>query len=249
MVLFEKFGQHQPLNRQAERYAREGVDLSLSTLADQVGACAAALAPIHALIQTHVLGAERLHGDDTTVPLLAKGGTRTARLWTYVRDDRPFASGAPPAALFHFSRDRGMANPNRHLAGWQGILQADAYGGYNDLYRPARDPGPASSALCWSHARRKFFELADIKGNARKGNSVHDISPIALEAVARIDAIFDIERRTAGHPATALLSFGRGVARLAARRAREDVEAQSGRQGDQLHVHEGPLDGLYPLPR
>jgi hypothetical protein len=91
-----------------------------------------------------------------------------------------------------------MANPNRHLAGWQGILQADAYGGYNDLYRPARDPGPASSALCWSHARRKFFELADIKGNARKGNSVHDISPIALEAVARIDAIFDIERGISG---------------------------------------------------
>jgi len=142
MVLFEKFGQHQPLNRQAERYAKEGVDLSLSTLADQVGACAAALAPMHALIRNHVLAAERLHGDDTTVPLLAKGGTQTARLWTYVRDDRPFGGGAPPAALFHFSRDREMAHPNRHLAGWQGILQADAYGGYNDLYRGDRDPGP-----------------------------------------------------------------------------------------------------------
>jgi transposase len=188
-------GQHQPLNRQAERYAREGVDLSLSTLADQVGACAAALEPIHALIRNHVLQAERLHGDDTTVPLLAKGGTRTARLWTYVRDDRPFAGGAPPAALFHFSRDREMAHPNRHLAGWQGILQADAYGGYNDLYRGDRDPGPVSSALCWSHARRKFFELADIKGNVQKGKPAHDMSPVALEAVARIDAIFDIERQ------------------------------------------------------
>ncbi|MEZ5722119.1 MAG: IS66 family transposase, partial [Paracoccaceae bacterium] len=153
-ILFEKFGQHQPLNRQAERYAREGVDLSLSTLADQVGACAAALEPIHGLIRAHVLAAERLHGDDTTVPLLAKGGTRTARLWTYVRDDRPFAGGAPPAALFAFSRDREMSHPNRHLAGWQGILQADAYGGYNDLYRADRDPGPVTSALCWSHARR-----------------------------------------------------------------------------------------------
>src|SRR6056297_1520375 len=161
-ILFEKYGQHQPLNRQAERFAREGVDLSLSTLADQVGACAAALAPIHALIRTHVLGAERLHGDDTTVPLLAKGGTRTTRLWTYVRDDRPFAGDAPPAALFYFSRDREMAHPNRHLVGWQGILQADAYSGYNDLYRGDRNPGPVSSALCWSHARRKFFELADI---------------------------------------------------------------------------------------
>ncbi|EAQ02572.1 hypothetical protein OB2597_17687 [Pseudooceanicola batsensis HTCC2597] len=197
-ILFEKFGQHQPLNRQAERYAREGVDLSLSTLADQVGACAAALEPIHALIRNHVLQAERLHGDDTTVPLLAKGGTRTARLWTYVRDDRPFAGGAPPAAVFHFSRDREMTHPNRHLAGWQGILQADAYGGYNDLYRGDRDPGPASSALCWSHARRKFFELADIKENARKKKPAHDISPVALEAVKRIDAIFDIEREING---------------------------------------------------
>lgn len=198
MVLFEKFGQHQPLNRQAERYAKKGVDLSLSTLADQVGACAAALEPIHALIRTHVLAAERLHGDDTTVPLLAKGGTQTARLWTYVRDDRPFAGGAPPAALFYFSRDREMAHPNRHLAGWQGVLQADAYGGYNDLYRGGRDPGPVLSALCWSHARRKFFELADIKENARQKKPAHDISPVALEAVKKIDAIFDIERQING---------------------------------------------------
>ncbi|SEK11019.1 IS66 family transposase, partial [Marinovum algicola] len=197
-ILFEKFGQHQPLNRQAERYTREGVELSLSTLADQVGACAAALAPVHALIREHVLNAERLHGDDTTVPLLAKGGTKTARLWTYVRDDRPFAGGAPPAALFHFSRDREMAHPNRHLAGWQGVLQADAYGGYNDLYRDDRDPGPVESALCWSHARRKFFELADIKGNVRKGKPAHDISPVALEAVTRIDALFDVERQING---------------------------------------------------
>ena len=105
-ILFEKFGQHQPLNRQAERYAREGVDISLSTLADQVGAGAVALEPIHGLIGAHVLAATRLHGDDTTVPLLARGGARQARLWTYVRDDRPFAGGAPPAALFFFSTDR-----------------------------------------------------------------------------------------------------------------------------------------------
>lgn len=213
MILFEKFGQHQPLNRQAERYAREGVEISLSTLADQIGACAAALEPIHALIRAHVLQAERLHGDDTTVPLLAKGGTRTARLWTYVRDDRPFAGGAPPAALFHFSRDREMANPNRHLAGWQGILQADAYGGYNDLYRGDRDPGPVGSALCWSHARRKFFELADIRGNARKGKPAHDISPIALEAVARIDAIFDIERQINGLDAASRLKARQQLSR------------------------------------
>jgi transposase len=194
MVAFEKFGQHQPLNRQAERFAREGVEISLSTLADLIGHAAVALAPIHALIENHVLSAGRLHGDDTTVPLRARGGTKTARLWTYVRDDRPFDGGAPPAALFHFSRDREMTHPNKHLTNWHGILQSDAYSGYNDLYRPNRQPGPVTSALCWSHARRKFFELADIAGNVRKGKSAHDISPIALEAVQRIDAIFDIER-------------------------------------------------------
>lgn len=194
-ILFEKFGQHQPLNRQAERYVREGVDLSLSTLADQVGACAAALEPIHTLIRAHVLAAERLHGDDTTVPLLARGGTRQARLWTYVRDDRPFAGGAPPAAVFHFSTDRKMIHPNRHLAGWVGILQTDAYGGYNDLALADRKPGPVASALCWSHARRKFFELADIAGAVRKGKPAHTISPVAVE---RIDRLFAIERGIAG---------------------------------------------------
>ena len=226
MILFEKFGQHQPLNRQAERYAKEGVEISLSTLADQVGACAAALEPIHALIRTHVLGADRLHGDDTTVPLLAKGGTRTARLWTYVRDDRPFAGGAPPAALFHFSRDREMAHPNRHLAGWQGILQADAYGGYNDLYRGDRDPGPVSSALCWSHARRKFFELADIKGNVRKGKPAHDISPVALEAVTKIDAIFDIERQINDLDATSRLEARQRLSRPLVEDLRDWMQAE-----------------------
>jgi len=106
MLLFEKFGQHQPLNRQRDRYAREGVDLSLSTLADQVGACAAALRPLHMLLEAHVLAAERLHGDDTTVPVLAKIKTDIGRIWTYVRDDRPFGGPAPPAAIFHYSRDR-----------------------------------------------------------------------------------------------------------------------------------------------
>ncbi len=204
MILFEKFGQHQPLNRQAERYAKEGVEISLSTLADQVGACAVALQPIHDLIRAHVLGTERLHADDTTVPLLAKGGTRTARLWTYLRDDRPFGGGAPPAALYYFSTDRRKEHPTRHLTGWTGILQADAYGGYNDLYRHDHKPAPVRSALCWAHARRKFFELADIKATARKGKKVaEEISPVALEAVQRFDAIFDIEREINGLTAEA----------------------------------------------
>lgn len=134
MILFEKFGQHQPLNRQAERYAREGVPLSLSTLADQVGAGAAALMPLFKRLEAHVLAASRLHGDDTTVPVLAKGKTDTGRLWTYVRDDRPFGGADPPAAVFYYSRDRRGEHPAAHLAGWSGILQADAFGGYGELY-------------------------------------------------------------------------------------------------------------------
>ena len=111
MILFEKFGQHQPLNRQAERYAREGVPLSLSTLANQVGAGCVVLEPLLRRIETHVFAAERLHGDDTTVPVLAKGKTDTGRLWTYVRDDRPFGGPAPPAAMFYYSRDRAGEHP------------------------------------------------------------------------------------------------------------------------------------------
>jgi transposase len=211
MILFEKFGQHQPLNRQSERYAREGIDLSLSTLADQVGACAAALRPLYALIERHVLAAERLHGDDTTVPILAKGQTETGRVWVYVRDDRPFGSKDPPVALFFASRDRTRQHPERHLAGYAGILQADAFDGYNRLYLPDRKPGPIIEALCWSHARRKFFELADIAANARLSKTAAPISPIAFEAVRRIDALFDIEREING------LSAAR---RLAARQER-----------------------------
>jgi transposase len=207
MILFEKFGQHQPLNRQSERYACEGIDLSLSTLADQVGACAAALRPLHALIERHVLAAERLHGDDTTVPILAKGRTVTGRVWVYVRDDRPFGGRDRPAALFYASRDRTREHPERHLASYAGILQADAFDGYNRLYLPDRKPGPIVEALCWSHARRKFFELADIAA-ARRGKTATPISPIALEAVKRIDALFDVEREING-----LSAAGRSAAR------------------------------------
>jgi transposase len=210
MVLFEKFGQHQPLNRQSERYRREGIDLSLSTLADQVGACTTALQPIYALIERHVLAAERLHGDDTTVPILAKGKTIKGHIWTYVRDDRPFRGRAPPAALYYASRDRRHEHPARHLDGFTGILQADAYSGYNELYNPSRAEGPITAALCWAHARRQFFELADIAANARRGKNAAAISPIALEAVKRIDALFDIERGINGQSAEERVRARRG---------------------------------------
>jgi hypothetical protein len=201
MILFEKFGQHQPLNRQSERYRREGIDLSLSTLADQVGACTSALQPLYALIECHGLAAERLHGDDTTVPILAKGKTVKGHVWTYVRDDRPFGGRAPPAALYYASRDRRHEHPARHLYGFTGILQADAYSGYNELYDPSRARGPITAALCWAHARRQFFELADVAANARRGKNASAISPIALEAIKRIDVLFDIERGINGQSA------------------------------------------------
>jgi transposase len=210
MLLFEKYGQHQPLNRQAERFAREGVPLSTSTLADQVGAAAAVLLPLYRRIEAHVLAAERLHGDDTTVPVMARGKTDVARLWVYVRADRPFAGADPPAALFHYSRDRRGEHPRAHLASWSGILQADAYSGYGELYRDGRTPGPVLEAGCFAHARRKFFELADVEGAARKksrGERIGMIYPIALEAVRRLDALFDIERGINGKPAADRLAM------------------------------------------
>jgi hypothetical protein len=190
MVLEAKFGQHLPLNRQSESYAREGVELSVSTLADWVGTAAAVLAPLHALIQAHVLAAERLHGDDTTVPLLARGKTVTARLWSYVRDDQPFAGPAPLAAVFYFSRDRTAEHPKRHLAVYSGILQADAYAGFGELYAPSRKRGPITEAACCAHFRRKVFELAEV---AR--------APLAAEAVRRIDRVFEAERAVNRCPA------------------------------------------------
>ena len=255
MILFEKFGQHQPLNRQSERYAREGIDLSLSTLADQVGACTAALQPLHALIEAHVLAAERLHGDDTTVPILAKGKTITGHIWTYVRDDRPFGGRAPPAALYYASRDRRHEHPERHLHGFTGILQADAYSGYNELYDPSRAQGPITPALCWAHARRQFFELADIAANARRGKNAAAISPIALEAVKRIDALFDIERGINGRAPKSVCASARSRARrsvaaleawLREQRARLSRSASVAKPIDYMLKR---WDRLHPLPR
>jgi transposase len=204
MVLFEKYGQHQPLNRQAERFGREGVPISVSTLADQVGAACFALMPIFRLIEAHVFAAQRLHGDDTTVPVMAKGKTDTGRLWNYVRDDRPFGGADPPAVVFRYSRDRRGEHPQAHLATWSGILQADAFAGYNELYAADRKAGLILEAGCFAHARRKFFELADVEGAAHKksrGEKTGQIYPIALEAVQRLDALFEIERTINGKTA------------------------------------------------
>jgi len=186
-VLFFKYALHLPLNRQSATYAREGIDLDVSTLADWVGAAAATLTPLVEAIRQHVFAAERIHADDTTVPVLAKGKTRIGRLWTYVRDDQPFGGRDPPAAAFFYSRDRTGEHPERHLASYSGLMQADAYAGFNRLYAVGRKPGPIIEAACWAHARRNFFDLARLKK-----------APIAIEAVKRIDALFDIERAING---------------------------------------------------
>ena len=128
------------------------------------------------------------------------GKTATGRAWVYVRDDAPFGGADPPAALFRYSRDRSGDHPVEHLRSFTGILQADAYAGYNRLYAAGRSPGPVTEAACWSHSRRKFFELADIAASKRRGKNAPPISPVALEAVKRIDVLFDIERGINGKP-------------------------------------------------
>jgi transposase len=201
MILYEKFGAHQPLNRLCERYALEGVPIPLSTMADAVGAACIALRPILTALERHVFLAERLHGDDTTVPVLAAGKTDIARCWVYVADDKPFGGASPPAAMFYYSRDRSGDHPQAHLANWSGIFQADAFSGYGKLYAPDRKPGQIRQAGCWSHARRPFFINADLQEAARrktKSKKPVVVSPMALEVVRRIDALFDIEREING---------------------------------------------------
>ncbi len=151
-----------------------------------------------------------------TVPVLAKGKTDTGRLWIYVRDDGPFGGAGPPAAIFHYSHDRRGEHPQAHLAGYAGILQADAYVGYNKLYLADRKPGPIREAACWAHARRKFFVLADVEENARRkavGKSEIPLSPIAIEVVRRIDALFAIERLINGRSAEQRLAVRRAESR------------------------------------
>ena len=187
-ILSGKYGAHLPLNRQSELFAREGVDLDISTMADWVGAAVAALMPIRDAIEKHVHAAERLHIDDTTVPVLAKNKCRTGRLWTHVRDDRPFGGEAAPAAVFYYSATREGKYAEKQLAAYAGICQADAYSGFNGLFAAGRQPGPIIEAACWAHSRRKFFELARLRK-----------MPIAIEAVMRIDKLFAIEREINGH--------------------------------------------------
>jgi transposase len=186
-VVFAKYGLHLPLHRQSERFAREGVPIEVSTLADWVGAVSVALQPLVEAIKVHVLAGSRIHADDTPVPVLAKGKTRTGRLWTVVRDDRPFGGTGPPAAAYFYSPDRRGEHAQAFLEGFSGVMQADAFSGFGRLYEPGRPAGAITEAACWAHARRKLFEIAELKK-----------APIAIEAVRRIDALFAIEREING---------------------------------------------------
>jgi len=186
-VLVAKYADHLPLYRQAEIMAREGVELNRSTLADWVGQCAMLLRPLVDALARHVMRGCVLHADDTPVPVLAPGAgkTRTGRLWAYVRDERPWSGPAPPAVLYRYSPDRKAEHPRAHLAGFRGTLQADGYAGFDGLY----EGGRVVEAACWAHVRRRFFDL-----------HAAGQSPLATEAVARINALYAVERGIAGHP-------------------------------------------------
>lgn len=186
-VLVSKYADHLPLYRQAEIYAREGVEIERSTLADWVGGASALLAPLVDRIGQHVLSATKIHADDTPVPVLAPGmgKTATGRLWTYVRDDRPAGSDAPAAVVFRYSPDRKGEHPRKHLKDFRGTLQADGYAGFHHLY----EGGHMREAACWAHARRKFYDIH--QANA---------SPIAHETLTRIGAIYEIEADIRGKP-------------------------------------------------
>jgi transposase len=184
---------HFPLYRQSEIYAREGLELDRSTLGDWVGQAAWLLDPVVAKIRQHIFAAEKIHGDDTTVPVLAPGLGRTAtgRLWVYVRDDRLFCGPAAPAAAYFYSPDRGAEHPTAHLASFTGFLQADGYAGFERLFNPARTkPGPITEVACLAHCRRKFY---DVWESTR--------SPVAKEALDRIAAVYAIEDQARFAPA------------------------------------------------
>ena len=184
-VLVSKYCDHLPLYRQSQIFAREDIDLDRSTLADWVGGASALLEPLVNAIGRYVLGTYKIHGDDTPVPVLCPGRltTKEGRLWTYVRDDRPAGSADPPAVFFRYSPDRKGERPRAHLANFTGVLQADAYAGFDRLYGEK-----IKEAACWAHVRRKFYDI-----------HVSLASPIALEALDRIGRLYKIEEDIRGH--------------------------------------------------
>lgn len=190
-VLVSKYCDHLPLYRQSEIYARSGVELERSTLADWVGQCSTLLAPLAHALNRYVLSASKLHADDTPVPVLqpGRGTTKHGRLWTYVRDDRASASSDPPAVWFAYSPDRKGIHPRTHLKNFTGVLQADGYAGFDRLFNQADPQHPIQEAACWAHARRKFYDIHQ---------ATH--SPLALQALQRIAELYAIEEQIRGQP-------------------------------------------------
>jgi transposase len=186
-VLTAKYTDHLPLYRQSKMYEREGVALDPSTLANWVGESSQLLSPLVEALRRYVMAADKLHADDTPVPVLAPGNgkTKTGRLWTYVRDDRPAGSSDAPAVWFAYSPDRKGEHPQQHLREFSGILQADAYAGFNAIY----ENGRVQEAACMAHVRRKFYDLWEGQR-----------SPIAAEALERIAALYAIEKDIRGRP-------------------------------------------------
>jgi len=186
-VLVSKYSDHQPLYRQSEIYARQGVELERSTMADWVGGCSQLLSPLVDALSRYVMATDKLHADDTPVPVLApgQGKTKTGRLWTYVRDDRPAGDTAAPAVWFAYSPDRKGEHPAQHLKKFRGRLQADAYAGFNQLYENNR----IEHVACWAHVRRHFYDL----------EQAHS-SPVAREALQRIGALYGVEEPIRGRP-------------------------------------------------
>ncbi|WP_173984721.1 IS66 family transposase [Magnetospirillum sp. SS-4] len=189
-VLVCKFCDHLPLYRQSGIYARDGVELDRATLADWVGKMAALLKPLAGAVERHILAADKLHADDTPVPVLAPGTgkTKTGRLWVYLRDERPHGGSEPPAVFYRYSADRKGEHPRRHLAQFSGFLQADGYAGFGPLYED-RDgiPATVSEVACWAHVRRKFHDI-----------HLATASPLAAQALERIGGLFEIERQVNG---------------------------------------------------
>ena len=186
-VLVSKYADHLPLYRQAQIYAREGVEIERSTMAEWVAGCFRLLDPLVEALGRYVMSTGKLHADDTPVPVLdpGRGRTKTGRLWTYARDDRPAASDEAAAVLFRYATDRSGERPREHLASFSGVLQADAYAGFAHLYKDGR----IREAACWAHARRGFYDLHQTTQ-----------SPVAFEALERIRALYDIEARIRGKP-------------------------------------------------
>ena len=187
-VLSSKYAEHTPLYRQSEIYSRQGVELSRSLLSGWVDACCRLLSPQEEALQNYVLTDGKLHADDTPVQVLLPGNkkTKTGRLWTYVRDDRNAGPALAPAVWFAYSPDRKGIHPQTHLAGFSGVLQADAYAGFNELYRGGR----ITEAACWAHARRKIHDM-----------HVRTPSVLTEEALKRIGELYAVEAEIRGIPA------------------------------------------------